>query len=96
LQFGEVLGLVAGVFTTGSFVPQIIRVYKLKSAKEISLIFTILFLIGGMTWLSYGIFLQSFPIILWNVLGTLFALILLIGKLLYGKGECRENDPGKK
>jgi MtN3 and saliva related transmembrane protein len=95
LQFGEILGLVAGAITTGSFVPQVIRVYKLKSAREISLFFTILFLVGDMLWLSYGIFLQSFPIILWNCLGGLFAIILLIGKLRYGKGSVVTNIEDK-
>jgi MtN3 and saliva related transmembrane protein len=92
LQFGEILGLVAGAITTGSFVPQLIRVYKLKSAREISLFFTILFLVGDILWLSYGIFLHSFPIILWNCLGGLFAIILLIGKLRYGKGSVVTNN----
>jgi MtN3 and saliva related transmembrane protein len=95
LQFGDVLGLVAGAITTGSFVPQVIRVYKLKSAREISLFFTILFFIGGALWLSYGIFLRSFPIIFWNILGCIFSLALLIGKLRYGKGRVGEGEDNK-
>ena len=87
MQFGEVLGLVAGAITTGSFVPQVIRVYKLKSAKEISLIFNLLFVSGGLLWLSYGIYINSFPIIFWNSVGVLLALALLVGKLRYGKGN---------
>ena len=87
MQFGEVLGLVAGAITTGSFVPQVIRVYKLKSAREISLIFNLLFVTGGLLWLSYGIYIHSFPIIFWNAIGVLLSLFLLVGKLRYGKGK---------
>lgn len=95
MQFSEGLGLIAGAITTGSFIPQVVRVYKLRSAREISLFFTILFLIGDMLWLTYGIFLQSFPIILWNCLGSLFALVLLIGKLRYNKGSVVTNNEDK-
>lgn len=87
MQFGEVLGLIAGAITTGSFVPQVIRVYKLKSAREISLLFTLLFLSGGLLWLSYGVYLRSFPIMFWNIIASLLSLVLLIGKLRYGKGN---------
>jgi MtN3 and saliva related transmembrane protein len=85
LSYGEILGLVAGAITTGSFVPQVVRVYRLKSAHEISLFFTILFLVGGLLWLSYGIFLGSFPIVFWNILSSILAVGLLVGKLRYGQ-----------
>ena len=38
----EYLGFLAGVFSTLSIVPQIIRVFRLKSAREISMLFTVL------------------------------------------------------
>jgi MtN3 and saliva related transmembrane protein len=85
LSFGEILGLVAGAITTGSFFPQVIRVYRLRSAREISLFFTILFLVGDLTWMGYGIYLQELPIILWNILGSLLAAALLLAKMRYGK-----------
>jgi MtN3 and saliva related transmembrane protein len=95
LQFGDVLGLLAGAITTGSFVPQVIRVFRLKSAREISLFFTILFLVGDGMWLSYGIFLKSYPIIIWNISGSILAFALLIGKLRYGKGNISAGDENK-
>jgi MtN3 and saliva related transmembrane protein len=83
LSFGEILGLVAGAITTGSLVPQVVRVYRLKAAHEISLFFTILFVIGDSAWLFYGIYFNLMPVILWNVLAIILALILLFGKLKY-------------
>jgi MtN3 and saliva related transmembrane protein len=85
LSFGEILGLVAGALTTGSFLPQVVRVYKLRSAHEISLFFTVLFMVGDLIWMGYGIYLSSIPIILWNVLGALMAAALLFAKIRYGK-----------
>jgi MtN3 and saliva related transmembrane protein len=81
----EWFGLIAGALTTIGFLPQVIRVFKLKSAREISLPFAILFLIGLGCWLGYGISLQLTPVILWNSIGVIFALALLYGKLKYGR-----------
>ena len=81
----EWLGLIAGAIITIGFLPQVIRVFKLKSAHEISLTFTILFLIGVGCWLAYGISLRLTPIILWNSISIIFALALVYAKLKYGR-----------
>jgi len=85
LQPAEYLGLVAGVFTTFSVVPQIMRVYKLKSAREISLIFTSTLLLGVLIWLVYGIVLSLIPIIIWNSIGAVLNGWLLLTKFRYGR-----------
>ncbi len=86
MSFGEILGLVAGAITTGSFVPQVVRVYRIRSAREISLFFTILFLVGDLTWMAYGIYLKELPIILWNICGASLAGALMVAKYRYGRG----------
>jgi MtN3 and saliva related transmembrane protein len=85
LSSGEILGLAAGALTTGSFLPQVIRVFKLRSAREISLFFTALVLAGDLVWLAYGIYLKALPLILWNVLAGILVISLLVGKIRYGK-----------
>ena len=94
MSFGEVLGLVAGAITTGSFIPQVIRVYRLRSTREISLFFTILFMVGDLIWMGYGIYLRELPLILWNALGTSLAGALTVAKLRYGKMS-QSNDEYK-
>ena len=81
----QYLGYIAGVLTTFCYIPQIIRVFRLKSAKEISLLFTVLLLIGVAVWLVYGIFLTLYPIIIWNAIGVVIVAMLLYAKLKYGK-----------
>ena len=81
----EPLGFLAGALVTGSLVPQIIRVFKLKSAREISLIFTTLLLVGVITWLAYGIWLKLIAIVVWNAVSAVLAAILLYAKLKYGE-----------
>ncbi len=82
---GDWLGFVAGATMTVGFLPQVIRVYQLKSAHEISLLFTILFIIGLVFWLSYGIASGLLPIILWNSITLVLGVALLFAKLKYGK-----------
>lgn len=81
----EILGFIAGALMTVGFVPQVWRLYKLKSAKEISLPFTSLFLIGTVLWLSYGILRGLPPVILWNGITLFLGGAMLFAKLKYGK-----------
>ena len=81
----ELIGLFAGVFTTFSLVPQLYRVFKLKSAREISLAFTLCMAFGDVLWLAYGSLAGLFPIILWNVISFCLAGGLVVAKLRYGK-----------
>jgi MtN3 and saliva related transmembrane protein len=81
----EYLGLVAGLFTTFAVVPQIMRVYKLKSAREISVLFTSALLTGVIIWLVYGIVLHLTPLIIWNAIGAVLNGWLLFAKFKYGR-----------
>ena len=85
MLLGEWLGFVAGALVTCSLVPQLIRVFKLKSAREISLLFTTVLLLGITTWLAYGISLGLVPVILWNAIGAALVAVLLYAKLKYGR-----------
>ncbi|MFC1967086.1 SemiSWEET family sugar transporter [Chloroflexota bacterium] len=87
MLFAEYLGLAAGAFVSFSMVPQLITVFKLKSAREISLLFTTLLLTGICLWLFYGIYLGLTPVVLWNAIGAILVALLLFAKLKYsGKG----------
>jgi MtN3 and saliva related transmembrane protein len=85
LPLEQSLGLVAGALVTCSMVPQLIRVFQLKSAREISRLFTILLLLGMIWWLAYGIYLRLTPVILWNAIGAVLVTLLLCAKLKYGR-----------
>jgi MtN3 and saliva related transmembrane protein len=85
LSLIEALGLLAGFLVTCSMIPQIIRVFKLRSAREISLIFTNALLLGLIAWLIYGLYLGLLPVIVWNAIGAALAATLLYAKLKYGR-----------
>ena len=81
----DVLGLIGGGVTTCSTIPQIIRLFKLKSAHEISLAYTIIQLVGIALWLAYGIYFRLLPVIVWDAIATAIVAGLLFAKLKYGR-----------
>ena len=86
MNWQEVFGFIAGLFTTVGIVPQVWRLFKLKSSREISLTFTLVFLAGGLCWLVYGIALNLPPVIIWNAISVLLMALMLYAKIKYSKG----------
>jgi MtN3 and saliva related transmembrane protein len=80
----EILGLAAGMFVAFGLVPQILRVWRLKDAQEISLSFNLMYLIGTALWLAYGLFLGLTSVIVWNGANSVLLILLLTVKLKYG------------
>jgi len=81
----EIIGLVAAVLTTSSFIPQVIKTWKTKSAGNLSLTMYIAMFTGIVLWLIYGIHLGSLAMILANAVTAILTLIIIIFKLLYEK-----------
>ncbi len=79
----EIIGWLAAFLTTFSFVPQAIKVYKSKSTKDISLYMFLIFTIGVLSWLIYGIIISNLPVILANAVTLVLSLFILIYKLRY-------------
>jgi MtN3 and saliva related transmembrane protein len=78
-------GYCAAVCTTLSFVPQLVRVWRLRSARDISLTMFLVFSIGVFLWLVYGISIRSLPVILANAVTLALSLAILILKLRFDR-----------
>jgi MtN3 and saliva related transmembrane protein len=85
MPLANLIGSAAACCTTISFVPQLVRVWKLKSARDISLIMFLVFSLGVFLWLVYGIFIRSFPVILANAMTLALSLAILALKLRYDR-----------
>jgi MtN3 and saliva related transmembrane protein len=79
----NLIGLLAGMFTTAAFVPQVVQVWKTKSTKDISLVMYIVFTIGVTLWLTYGVALNALPIIIANSVTLMLAISILAMKIKY-------------
>jgi MtN3 and saliva related transmembrane protein len=81
----DILGFVAGIITTVSFVPQVVRVYRNKSGHDISFWMMLLLALGVILWLIYGFLLWSLPIILANAVTLVLVLAILVLKVYYAR-----------
>lgn len=81
--FGEFLGYLAGICLAISFIPQAINIIKEKDVSGISLISYIIYNIGCISWILYGIYLKSFQMILFNTITVCFTLIILFMTIKY-------------
>jgi MtN3 and saliva related transmembrane protein len=79
----DVIGYVAALFTTFSLLPQIIRIWKLKEARDISLFMPLMVSIGAVLWLVYGIMIAEAPVIAANAVSLLVALTTLFITIKY-------------
>jgi len=77
------IGYVAGTLTTLSFLPQLIKTWRCKSAKEISWGLLFVFAAGVVLWLIYGLELRSAPIIIANAATLALVLLILVLKGYY-------------
>ena len=69
----DTLGYAAALCTTLSFVPQAIRVYRTRSAADISATMYTLFIAGLVLWIGYGLALRAWPIVIANTVTVLLA-----------------------
>ncbi len=81
------VGTMAAVLTTSSFLPQIFKAYRTKKMDDVSPYLMGLFATGTTFWLVYGMFKNDFVIIGANAFGTAFNVILLILKRLYSRSS---------
>ena len=79
------LGFVAAFLTTAAFVPQLIRIVRMRSAREISLPTFLMFSLGVFLWLLYGIYTGSKPVIASNCVTLVLSVSILVLKLRYDR-----------
>jgi len=81
----NLLGMAAGALTTASFVPQVVKTYKSKSAKDVSFwMFTVLGT-GVFLWIIFGFLTRSMPVIIANSCTFILVLIMVILKIRYSE-----------
>ena len=78
------VGLAAGLLTTLSLVPQVTKIWKTRSAKDVSRKMFIAFCLGVALWLVYGVAKGDVPMMIWNSISLILALSILAMKLRFG------------
>ncbi|MEI6353706.1 MAG: hypothetical protein D4R76_01085 [Methylococcus sp.] len=79
----DLIGSIAGTLTTIAFLPQVLKTYRSRSAKDISLVMFLLFSFGVFLWLLYGIQIQAMPIVISNAVTLALSLSILMMKFWF-------------
>lgn len=83
MQLSDLIGYIAALLTTFSFVPQAVHTFKTKDVRGISLTMYSIFVVGITLWLVYGLLLSAWPIVLANTITLALAVAILTMKLKY-------------
>jgi len=78
-----IIGLGAAMCTTFSLLPQAFKVIKTRRTKDLSLSMYSIFVLGVALWLTYGLLIHDWPIIIANIITLIFSGIILGFKIRY-------------
>ncbi|MDR6160244.1 MULTISPECIES: SemiSWEET transporter [Chryseobacterium] len=81
----NILGIIAGILTSVSMIPQLIKVLKEKNAEDLSWTMILVLISGLSLWVWYGFIKDELPIILSNAFAVVVNIILLICCMIYKK-----------
>jgi MtN3 and saliva related transmembrane protein len=82
-ETANAIGVLAGTLTTISFVPQVVKIWKSKHARDISLGMFVIFSSGVLLWLFYGIETGAMPVVVANAVTLGLSLTILAFKIRY-------------
>ena len=80
----QILGIVAGICTSVSLVPQLIKIIKSKKANDVALFMLLILLAGQILWIVYGVQKDDIPIIATNSFSVLVNAVTLVLRIIYG------------
>lgn len=85
MNWTPIIGLVAGILTSSSMVPQVVKTIKEKKAEDVSLFMLVVLMLGVATWVVYGILRDDMPIIVTNSFSLLVNITMIVLRLKYNR-----------
>lgn len=79
------IGLFAGLLTSFAVVPQVVRTWRTKHAKDLSIWQPLLLVAGMLLWLIYGLMINDTPLIAANTFSLLCYFLLIGMKIVYDR-----------
>jgi MtN3 and saliva related transmembrane protein len=83
----QAIGYIAAACTTFAFIPQVIRVWRTRSAEDISLAMYLILIAGVLMWIVYGTRIHSMPLVAANGVSLVLAGAVLVGKLKFKRAR---------
>lgn len=79
----EIVGYIASAVTVLTFLPQVIKTWQQKSAKDISLMMFLIAIANEILWIIYGVMIHNNVIIITNIIMLTMASTMVYLKLRY-------------
>ena len=83
MRIAVYLGYLAGFLTVASFLPQVVRTWRTKQTKDLSVGTFALLITAGALWITYGVLERDRPVIVTNVGMVALNCVILAAKLRY-------------
>ena len=81
----EVFGFLGTICTIAMCIPQMVKILKTKSVKDVSVLMFVLSFIAGVNWLIYGILISSLSVVLSSSITSILDIMILILIKIYKK-----------
>ena len=83
VSYQEYLGYTAALLGALSFLPQLVKVWRFRSVKDISTGMYVIYALSVILWLAYGIIIKSAPLITAEILTLVLVSAILIMKYIW-------------
>jgi MtN3 and saliva related transmembrane protein len=80
----QIVGIVAGILTASSLLPQVVKTFKEKKAAEVSKGMLLTLMSGVALWVVYGFLRDDLPIIVTNCFSLLVNITMMTLRIKYG------------
>ncbi|MBW2638299.1 MAG: SemiSWEET transporter [Deltaproteobacteria bacterium] len=84
MNTATIIGLTAAFLSSISMIPQVMKVYRTKKTKDLSLGAFAVLAVGLFLWFVYGIMIQAIPVIIGNAIGLSLVCYIVIMKIQHG------------
>jgi MtN3 and saliva related transmembrane protein len=72
-----IVGIIAAVCTTVAYIPQAVKTIRTRHTKDLSLVMYVVLTIGLVMWMSYGLLLRDWPLIISNLIAVVLTSTIL-------------------
>lgn len=79
----ETLGYLAGVITVVAFLPQVLRAWRTRQTRDLSMTGIALLVTAGSLWILYGAMIRDWPIVATNCGMVALNVALAVAKVRY-------------
>ena len=83
----EMIGIIAATITSFGAFPQLVKAYRTKKAEDLSYGLVLFLVIGVSLWLTYGVMINSIPVILESLVSLGLIMAILILKMVYRENK---------